>query len=587
MSGRVEEGSRPRRLIARLGPTFGHDAALILITGVLAGCGLVYEYLLAHAAGRILGAVEAVIFTMIGLMIVSMGVGSLLARYFRDPFTGFAWLEGLLALLGGLSVLVMGGIIALVAVLPRVLGEIYDLPPDLIPRGGLVESLETIARIAPYVLGAILGVLVGMEIPLLARIRQSLHAHHLTHNTGTIYGADYVGAGIGAALWVLFMLAMEPARAAVLTATANLAIGLLFLLLYGRRVRLISAVLALHALVAVALIVVALQGVGWSHALEDLLYEDRVVHSIDTGHQRLTVTERLVHPARPPVHTFFINGRLQFESTDEHIYHAMLTYPPLLSAARRERVLIIGGGDGLALRDVLRWEPREVMLLDLDPRLVEFFSVPLESSGRVVNQPFLDMNRRAFADSRVETRFGDAFLTVDRLLREQRRFDVVLVDLPDPSNADLNRLYTVKFYSKLRGLLAGDGAMAVQSTSPYHARKAFLSIFKTITAAGFAHVEAYRQNVPSFGEWGWTLAVANGQPAGRRIADAISLPVDDGWSTKAILQGAFAFPKNFFSGLDDIEISRLGNAAAYRYHQQAWEREQGMVADRETSGTRP
>ncbi len=582
MSGQAMDGPG-RRLGARLGPTFGHDAALILITGVLAGCGLVYEYLLAHTAGRILGAVEAVIFTMIGLMIVSMGVGSFLARYIRDPFTGFAWLEGGLALLGGGSVLMMGAITALVVVLPRTLAETYGLPPDLVPRGGLVETLEGVASVAPYVLGAILGIMVGMEIPLLARIRQTLHGRHLTHNTGTIYGADYLGAGIGAALWVAFMLAMEPARAAVLTAAANLAIGLVFLALYARRVRLLWPVLALHGLVAVALVVVAMHGVVWSRQLEDLLYEDRVVHSVDTGHQRLTVTERLVDPARPPVHTFFINGRIQFQSTDEHIYHAMLTYPAMVAAARRDTVLIVGGGDGLALRDVLRWGPREVLLLDLDPRLVAFFTEPLIRNGRAVNGPLLELNGRAFADARVETRFGDAFLTVDRLIREERRFDVILVDLPDPSNVDLNRLYTVKFYAKLRLLLAGDGAMAVQSTSPYHARKAFLSIGKTIRQAGFAHVEQYRQNVPSFGEWGWSIAVANGRPASRRIAETARLPVDDGWTTKAVLQGAFAFPRNFFDGLDAIEVSRLGNAAAYRYHQQAWEREQGLPTD----GPRP
>ena len=93
-----------------------------------------------------------------------------------------------------------GAITALVAVLPRILGETYALPPDLLPRGGLVESLERLAQVAPYVLGAILGLMVGMEIPLLARIRQSLHARHLTHNTGTIYGADYIGAGVGASV---------------------------------------------------------------------------------------------------------------------------------------------------------------------------------------------------------------------------------------------------------------------------------------------------------------------------------------------------------------------------------------------------
>src|SRR3546814_13752257 len=82
----------------------------MVLAGVLAGCGLVYQYLLAHTAGRVLGAIEAVIFGMIGVMIVAMGVGSFLAKAVPRPFAGFAWLAACLALLGGLSILIMGGI---------------------------------------------------------------------------------------------------------------------------------------------------------------------------------------------------------------------------------------------------------------------------------------------------------------------------------------------------------------------------------------------------------------------------------------------------------------------------------------------
>ena len=558
-------------------PAWGHDAIIMGVTGVLAGCGLIYEYLLAHTAGRVLGTVEAVIFSMIGVMIVAMGVGSFLAKAVPRAFSGFAWLEATLAMVGGFSVLIVGAISALVVIIPQTIADTYGMPPDLVPRGGLVRTIEAVAGVAPFVLGAAVGVLVGMEIPLLARIRQEFHRRHLIHNTGTIYGADYIGAGIGAALWVAFMLSMESGRAAVLTASANLVVGLLFLALYGRWVRRVWAVVALHAVVGAALVVVAIHGSDWSRAMEDLLYRDRVVYSVATEHQRLTVTERTVHPERAPVHTFFINGRTQFASDDEHIYHAMLTYPALAASARRERVLVIGGGDGLAVRDILRWDPKEVVLLDLDARLVEFFSKPLVRDGRVVNKALLDLNGFAFKDPRVRTAFGDAFLTVDALLREGRRFDTIVVDLPDPSHPDLGRLYSRRFYLKLRQLLAGDGAMAVQSTSPYHARPAFMSIGKTLRAAGFAHVEQYHQNVPSFGEWGWTVAVAHGAPASQRLRQLTALPVDDGWTTKELLLAAFAFPKGFFDGLEDIEVNRLGNAAVYRYYQKSWESEQGLT----------
>jgi len=546
------------------------------VTGVLAGCGLVYEYLLAHAAGRVLGAVEAVIFTMIGVMIVAMGVGAFLARTVREPFTGFAWLEAILAALGGLSVLALGGIGALIVVLPRTLADTFGLPPDLVPRGGLIATLERISEIAPYVLGAVLGILVGMEIPLLARVRQEVHRRHLAHNTGTIYGADYIGAGIGAALWVGFMMAMEPARAAVLTAAVNLVMGLVFVVLFRHWIRRVWLVVALHGAVAATLLVLGAHATDWARSMEDLLYSDRVVLSTTTEYQRLTVTERVIDPARPPVVSFHINGRLQFASSDEHIYHAMLTYPALAASARRESVLVIGGGDGLAVRDILRWNPSEVLVLDLDPGVVELFSTPKVVDGRVVNRALLELNQFAFRDPRVRVRFGDAFLTVDALIAAGKTFDTIVVDLPDPSHPDLNRLYTLRFYTKLRQLLAGDGAMAVQSTSPYHAREAFMSIGKTVAAAGFGAVEQYHQNVPSFGEWGFTIAVARGRPASRRIAALKALPVDDGWTTREVLLAAFVFAKGQFDGLREIEVNRLGNAATYRYYQRNWESEQGL-----------
>ena len=163
---------------------------------VLAACGLIYEYLLSHYAGRVLGVMENAIFAMIGVMIVSMGVGAFSAKLIKCPFSGFAWLEVFIALLGASGVLLIAVVFAVVDIFPRVLSENYGLPIYLIPTGGLTETMNEIAEIFPYVIGFFIGAMVGMEIPFIARVRENIYGQHIEHNAGTIYGADYIGAGI-------------------------------------------------------------------------------------------------------------------------------------------------------------------------------------------------------------------------------------------------------------------------------------------------------------------------------------------------------------------------------------------------------
>nr|VFK29614.1 MAG: spermidine synthase [Candidatus Kentron sp. MB]VFK33729.1 MAG: spermidine synthase [Candidatus Kentron sp. MB]VFK76325.1 MAG: spermidine synthase [Candidatus Kentron sp. MB] len=561
--------SLPRFPLAR-------DILLLLIVSVLAGCCLIYEYLISHYAGRVLGAMETAIYGVIGLMIVSMGVGSFLSRIIRCPFTGFAWLEVFIALIGTSAVLLMGGAFAMANLLPRILADTFALPPDLTPNGNLVRGVSHLAQASPYVVGAILGILLGMEIPLVARVREILYERYLEHNIGSIYGVDYLGAGAGAVLWIWFMLSMDISLAAALTASANIAVGLLFYALFFHQIRWGLLLLACHGLVAALVAGVAIFGADWDAAMEDLLYRDKVIYRINTPHQHITVTERILDPAKPPIRSFFLNGRLQFTSADEHIYHAMLVHPALAASARRDHVLVIGGGDGLAARDILRWGPERIVLLDLDRELVDFFTRPREVHGHVVNERFLALNEFSLSDPRVSIRFGDAFLTVNDLLRAGEIFDAIVVDLPDPNHPNLNRLYSTRFYARLWALLAGDGAITVQSTSPYHARRAFLSIGKTMRSAGFLHVEQYHRNVPSFGEWGWTIATKRGSPPRARLAALPDLPVETSWLTKPLLLGSFEFGRGFFDDLADIQVNRLGSMVAYRYHQQDWEKEQGL-----------
>ncbi len=553
-----------------------HDFLLFTIMGILAGCGLIYEYLLSHYAGRVLGAVEQVIFAMIGIMIVSMGLGAFAARLFKSHFTAFAWLEVTIALIGASSVLVLAGITALANILPQILIDTFAMPPDLMPRGGMIIWAQKIASTMPYVAGFFLGFLIGMEIPLIANIRETLYGEHIQHNTGSVYGADYIGAGLGAAIWVLFMLSLPPTVAGVITASVNLLVGLVFFGVYRQRIRFAALIFIAHMLVAAVLLLISMNGTRWDKAMEDLLYKDKVIFSYNTQYQHITITERIMDPAKPKIVSMFINGRSQFASNDEAIYHSMLVSPVMHASASHKNILIIGGGDGLALRDVLRWQPESVDLVDIDKSIIDFFTYPHSENGEVNNQALLDLNQHAFSDKRVHIHYGDAFNKVDSFIQEGRLYDAIIVDLPDPSHPDLNKLYSARFYAKLKVLLAGDGAMVVQSTSPYHAKNTFMSIGKTVNYAGFKNVEQYHQNVPSFGEWGWTIATKNGISAKARLHQLEKLEVEDGWSTLGLLLAAFEFNSNFYEELDTIKINRINNQAAYQYHQADWEKQQGI-----------
>ncbi|MBD58314.1 polyamine aminopropyltransferase [Pseudoalteromonas sp. PAR1] len=551
----------------------GHDFLLISVMAVLAGCGLIYEYLLSHYAGRVLGSVESAIYAMIGTMIVAMGIGAFLARWFKDAFTAFAWLESIIALVGMGCILAIASVIAVSYSLPHIFSEIFNLPPDTVLNGYVFEKLQEWSRFLPYVFGLLLGLLIGMEIPLIARIRQQVYGRFLENNAGTIYGADYIGAGVGAAIWVSIMLAMPIMQAAAWTALFNIIAGLVFLWRYHQHVRFAKLLLICHGLLLVFFAFVLVLGTSWMKNLSNVLYKDKVIYSQATKYQHLVLTERLSRNQPNAITDLYLNGRLQFSSVDEQIYHSMLVYPAMLASNRHDRVLIIGGGDGLALRDVLKWPVKHVTLVDLDGQLLNLFGndVGDYDAPEEIRTRLTSLNNHSMSDPRADIRIADAFLEVEAMLAKGERFDTILIDLPDPNHPDLNKMYSDYFYNHVRQLLAPDGAVAVQSTSPYHAKKAFLSIAKTMKAAGFGYVEQYQQNIPSFGQWGWTIATTAGKSASQRIREINELPVPSRWVSKEYLLASFVFPNHFFEQVNTIEVNRLGSGTLYDYYRQAWQ----------------
>ena len=554
---------------------FLHDAFLITTMGALAACGLIYEYLMAHYAGRVLGSLESTIYTMIGIMIVSMGVGAFLAKWIRAPFKGFIWLELAIGFIGASAVFVISIMVALAFSMPTYLQEIYGLHHSITTDGGVVKALTSVTRIIPFVAGAVLGLMIGMEIPLIARIREQLHGQHLEHNIGTIYGADYIGAGIGAAIWVLICLKMPIVYAALSTAIVNVLIGMAFLLRYRTYLNGVVTLWITHLLLVALICALAIGGISWMQNIQSTLFKDQVIYTKTTPYQHLTITERLIGKGLPKITSLYINGRLQFASNDEVIYHSFLTYPALLASARRENILVIGGGDGLALRDILHWNPKSVTLIDLDPDMISLFAGKDPLVPEQLNKTLLELNENSFNDARVKLIYGDAFIEVEKLVSEQQHFDTIIVDLPDPSHPDINKVYSEFFYARLKELLSADGAIAIQSTSPFHTRDAFISIGKTLTEAGFT-TEQYHTNVPTFGEWGWTIGTLQGASASTRIRHFKDLPVASRWISKQQILAAFIFSPHYFDGSEQINSNRLGSHQLYQYHQTAWKQRDGV-----------
>jgi spermidine synthase len=317
-------------------------------------------------------------------------------------------------------------------------------------------------------------------------------------------------------------------------------------------------------------------GNQWLNQMNSLLYLDKVVHTDKTRYQQLTFTERHMGLEQENIINFYLNGRLQFSSIDEHIYHDYLVAPVMVGSARQDNILIIGGGDGLALRDVLKYDPKAVTLIDLDSELIDIFKNPSQRVNSRLAQQIMQLNNRSLQDDRVKVYRADAFIAINQLIKNKQVFDAIIVDLPDPSHPDLNKLYSVNFYARLKLLLSGDGLIAIQSTSPYHAKDYFIAIGNTVEAAQFNHVQQYHDNVPSFGEWGWTIASKNGASPLTRLNKLNELPVTHQWLNLAILKAAFIFPNHFYRDKEAIGTNILGSHTIYQLHQKAWQDQQGL-----------
>ena len=394
----------------------------------------------------------------------------------------------------------------------------------------------------------LVGVLVGLELPLLMRIlRDKLEFKQLVARALTF---DYAGALLGSVGFSLVLLPqLGLTRASLICGLINGLVGLASTwvlapqaggrVMVGARVR---------AVVVCALLGLAfLQANRFVELTEAELYAGKVVRADQSRYQRIVVTER------GESFQLYLNGNLQFSSDDEHRYHEALVHPAMQSAVKRARVLVGGGGDGLAVREVLKWPSVEhVLVVDLDPAMTQLG----KESPRLSRA-----NGGALADPRVQIDNSDAFIRFGAL---KQHYDVIILDFPDPSNYSLGKLYSVEMYRKTKRLLSPGGALVVQSTSPFFARKSFWCIAATLDRAGL-HTAPYHAFVPSFGDWGFVLAKhASFEPP--KSGPKLSLRFLNDEAMRAL----FAFPPDMAEV--NVRHNRLETQALVTYYLDEWER---------------
>ncbi len=451
---------------ARIAPG---EIALLAAVFVIAACGLVYELAAGALASYLLGDSVLQFSTVIGVYLFAMGLGSWLSRWVeRQLVAQFLKIELLLAVVGGL--------------LPAAL---------FVAHGSLPASATGAFRVLLYTLVLVVGMLVGLEIPLVMRIlkRHFSERYALKELVSQVLTFDYLGALVVA---VAFPLLLVPhlglLRTGMFFGLLNAFVAAWTLFIFRSELRQwrwqAAATLGVIVLLAGAMFV-ADRLTTWA---EDRFYGDNVIVRESSDYQRIVVT------SGPAGVRLFLNGNLQFHSRDEYRYHEALVHPAMLAHGAPKRVLVLGGGDGMAVREVLKHPSVErVTLVELDPHMTRLFK----------DKPLLAaLNGNALVSPRLTTINADAFTWLDT---NREVYDVIVIDFPDPTNFSIGKLYSTTFYRLIDQHLAASGFAAVQTTSPLIARRSFWTVVATIEDVGLA-ATPYHAHVPSFGEWGFVLA---------------------------------------------------------------------------------
>lgn len=493
---------------------------------IIATCGLIYELLAGTLASYLLGDSVTQFSLVIGVYLSALGVGSWLSRYVENRVARtFIEIEIALALVGGFSA----------------------------PILFVAFAQITWFRIALFGSVFSIGVLVGLELPLLMRIlREHLDFRELVARVLTF---DYIGALLASILFpILLVPRLGLVRTSLMFGILNAVVGIwgTYLLRPLLSSRGLGALRGRGFLVIGLLVVAFIKADTLTSWTEEVILENPIVYSKQSAFQRIVVTQKRGH------FQLHLNGHLQFNSRDEYRYHEALVHPAMTMVDQPRDVLVLGGGDGLAVREILRYpNVQSVTLVDLDPAITSLAT----DFG-----PLAELNENSLSDPKVIVINRDAFVWVGE---GERKFDVAIVDFPDPGSYSVGKLYTTRFFHLLRARLNESAIVSVQCTSPLVAPKSYWCILQTMRETGF-DVRPYRASVPTFGVWGFALAGMKPMQTARDGGFLLrnELPADLRFLDAKTTTAMFDMPEDLSPV--EVEINRLNDQVLVRYYEQEW-----------------
>ncbi|MEM9835185.1 MAG: polyamine aminopropyltransferase [Bacteroidota bacterium] len=506
--------------------SFPSEKILLIGAVFVAGlCSIVYELLISTTSAYFLGDSVKQFSLTIGIYLFAMGIGALLSQFIlQRELSWFIAVEMLLGLCGGL-------------VVPILYASFKPLSP------GQYQYLVLLLTFG-------IGCLTGLEIPLLASVMKRFYP--LKTNLANVLGFDYIGALIATLLFPFILLPFFGLLVSgAITGAVNILLGLGIYTYFSDR---ISPYMARWFKVAGVGLLLFFSWLLWSS--NDLLrhweesnYAHPVVYSEQTPYQQLTLTKNQDELR------LYLNRVIQFSSRDEYRYHEALALIPAAAAKPVQKILILGGGEGLLARELLKLpEAPELHIVDLDARVFDL----AREHGQL-----RQMNQAALDNPRVSTHVADAAVFLEQ---DTNYYDLIIADLPDPGHESLARLYSNWFYQRVRTRLTSTGIFATQATSPYHTHSAFWCIVATLEASGFTAVTPYHLNVPSFGEWGFVMASPAPFQAQNFRTDVPTKYLDNN-----LLPTLFYFSRDL-QRPEQIDINRLDRPALLDYFLADWSR---------------
>lgn len=456
-------------------------------------------------------------------MLFSMGVGSRVSKWIvENLLEKFVWIEFSLSIIA-----------SNVTIIVYVFFALYDNTTFII-----------------YVLSIIVGLMIGMEIPLVVRLNEGFQ--NLKVNISSALENDYFGSlagGVFFAFLGLPYLGLTYTPLILGFVNFSVAISLVFVIWNELDRPMKRRLIGYASFVLITLIlsgVFAKRIVEWGDRIR---YKDPIVYSEQSRYQKIVLTYA------EGDYWLFLNGHQQLSTFDEALYHEPLVHPVMLLHNKPRNILILGGGDGAAAREVLKYEQiNSITLVDLDPRVTD-----LAGSHPVL----ININKGALSDKKVTVINEDGFTFLENI---QNKYDVIIADFPDPRTVDLGRLYTKEFYWLCRKALRKDGLMVTQAGSPYYARQAFDCIDKTIEAAGFRTLQMHN-HVLTLGEWGWVVGSKEDRELKKDLVETSIGTIETQWLTDEALRGLISFGKKVFLNTPEkVKVNQIHTPVLYRYY---------------------